>query len=133
MAEPWKVFSKWSQPKKIKITIRQLFDTKLRNVWQEFHTFFWGLDQIKNTLDYKQTLHSGSKWLKSAKNIHLMLYHEFCQHEASANSQSFRFRPLLNALYIQNLSNHKYDQSISRIFNSIFGRILLFGPTVPRD
>ena len=42
----------------------------------------------------------------------------------------FRFR-LLYALHIQNLSNcyrHKYDQSISRIFQSYFWRVFATGP-----
>ena len=42
----------------------------------------------------------------------------------------FRFR-LLHALHIQNLSNcyrHKYDQSISRIFQSFFWRIFATRP-----
>ena len=52
--------------------------------------------------------------------------------QVSANSLNFRF--CLPALHVQNLSNrcrHKYDQSISRIFESLFRRIFLqYDPTV---
>ena len=63
--------------------------------------------------------HSGSKWLKPARNKLTWCDFTSCFSQVSANSHNFRFRSY-RALLIQNLSNrsrHKYDPSISRIFS----------------
>ena len=68
--------------------------------------------------------HSGSKCQKSAKYKLAQGDYTRFSIEVFANSHNFRFR--LPALHIQNLSKrcrHKYDQSISRIFESRFWRV----------
>ena len=78
-------------------------------------------------------LHSGSKWLKLAKNKFTWSDSTNFSKQVSGDSHDFRFR-WLRSLYIENLSNccrHKYDQLwIHELFNQTFGRFLVFGPTV---
>ena len=69
--------------------------------------------------------HSGSNWLKPAKNKFTWCYFTRFSMQVSSNSHNFRFRSLC-ALHIQNLSNccrHNYDPSISRIFHSNIWRV----------
>ena len=77
-------------------------------------------------------VHSGFKWLKPTKNKFDQCGFTSFSMQIPAFSNSFHFRSQC-VLHIQNLSNHcihKYDPSISRIFQPYFGGFLRIGPTV---
>ena len=75
--------------------------------------------------------HSGSKRLKPAENKFTQSGFTSYSVQVSANKNSFRFRSW-RVLHIQILSNRcrqKYEPSISRVFELIFGGFSTFGPT----
>ena len=98
----------------------------MRISWSRF--IFWlPCSTPSSTLcTYMEMTHGGSKWLKPAN-----IFTNFSI-QVSANSLDFRFRSL-QVLYFQNVSkccSHKYNQSISRVFNLILSGFSSFANTV---